>query len=671
MNQSVNQSVTQSTTKSPFTPAILAPAGNTKAFLAALAAGADAIYCGLKHYSARMMAKNFTMESLGPLVDLAHKQSTQVYIAINSLLKPDDLPITLSMIEQLERRVQPDALIVQDLAMVNLARQAGFSGELHLSTLANVSFPAALTSLPKLLGIHRVVIPRELNIDEIKQMAKSCPPDLDLEVFIHGALCYAVSGRCYWSSFLGGKSGLRGRCVQPCRRVFSQVGQRERFFACRDLSLDVLVKVLKTIEKIKTWKIEGRKKSPHYVYYTVSAYRMLRDEGTDAKVRRAAVQLLERSLGRPGTHYHFLPQRLRNPIDLESRTGSGMMIGSIKGPARDPYIQLREALFPNDSIRIGYEDQAWHHRVHIRRPIPKGGKLYIKSKAKKAPPRGTPAFLTDRQEPALDKMIDHLEKKLPGQIPGAPRLSARPIILPLQKTDKKSGSPVKVNVLRTLEKGKPSPNTGLWISPSLGSQLPRRHYPALWFWMPPVIWPQSEQIIRQRVQRIIERGGRKFVLNAPWQTTLFPSKKGLVFWAGPFCNLANSLAIEALVDLGFDGAVVSPELEKTACLALPHQSPLPLGIVASGHWPLCLSRIVSDELKVDRTFSSPKREAAWVTRHDDTYWLYPNWRIDLSGHTRALTNAGYTLLVHMADSVPAGIEMKNRPGLWNWSTGLK
>ncbi len=666
--------MTQSTAKAPFTPAILAPAGNPRAFLAALAAGADAIYCGLKQYSARMMAKNFSIETLRPLVDLAHAQSARVYIAFNSLLKPEDLAPTLSIVEQLERQVRPDALIVQDLAMVNLVRQAGYSGEIHLSTLANASFPAALSLLPRPLGIRRVVIPRELDIDEIKQMAAACPPDLGLEVFIHGALCYAVSGRCYWSSFLGGKSGLRGRCVQPCRRIFSQAGKRERFFACRDLSLDVLVKVLKPIEQIKTWKIEGRKKSPHYVYYTVTAYRMLRDEGTDARIRRSAVQLLERALGRPGTHYHFLPQRLRNPIDLESRTGSGLMIGSIKGPNRQPYIQLREALFPNDYLRIGYEDQPWHRRVRVNRSVPKGGQFNIKPASGKAPPRGTAVFLTDRQEPALGKIIDDLEQRLGPPVPVASRPSIQLLSLPQAAATPEKLTEIRVS--RTPGEKAPSSRTGFWIAPGLISRLQRHQVPDLWFWMPPVIWPDNEAALQQRIQRIIKRGGRKFVLNAPWQMAFFTSPRSslareLVLWAGPFCNLANPLAIQVVADLGFHGAIVSPELDKNACLILPGQSPLPLGILVSGHWPLCLSRIVSDELTVDRPFTSPKREAAWVTRHDDTYWMYPNWRIDLGLHKKTLVNAGYALVVHLADSRPAGVQMKERPGLWNWSTGLK
>jgi putative protease len=200
-------------------PLILAPAGNKSSFLAAISAGADAVYCGLKDFSARMEAKNFTLPELIPLARLARKKGTKVYVALNALIKPEDVDKIGGMLKQLGRKVKPDAIIIQDLSFVQLAKQTGFSGEIHLSTLANVSFPGALRLIRNTLGVHRVVVPRELDVDEIKAMASACPSGLSLELFVHGALCYGVSGRCYWSSYLGGKSGLRGRCVQPCRRL--------------------------------------------------------------------------------------------------------------------------------------------------------------------------------------------------------------------------------------------------------------------------------------------------------------------------------------------------------------------------------------------------------------------------------------------------------------------
>ncbi len=215
-------------------PKILAPAGDQNSFLAAIAAGADAVYCGLKMFSARMEARNFSMEELSRLSALARSRKVELYVALNALVKEHELERTRGIIAKLEKYVRPHALILQDPGLAHLARACGFKGELHLSTLGNCTFPLALSSAEK-AGFSRVVLPRELSIDEIKLMADAAPETVDLEMFIHGALCYAVSGRCYWSSWFGGRSGLRGRCVQPCRRVYTQKNQkdqtqRERFF---------------------------------------------------------------------------------------------------------------------------------------------------------------------------------------------------------------------------------------------------------------------------------------------------------------------------------------------------------------------------------------------------------------------------------------------------------
>ena len=158
----------------------MAPAGNKASFLAAVAAGADAIYCGLKLFSARMQAINFSASELKSLVELAHDNGIRVYDTLNTLLKTDDLDKAGKLIHTLKHHVQPDGLIIQDLAVIPLVRQIGFNGEIKLSTLANVSFSQALTLVRQTLGVDRVVLPRELNIDEIKAVARACPPDLGL-----------------------------------------------------------------------------------------------------------------------------------------------------------------------------------------------------------------------------------------------------------------------------------------------------------------------------------------------------------------------------------------------------------------------------------------------------------------------------------------------------------
>ncbi|MGE5256728.1 MAG: peptidase U32 family protein, partial [Hyphomicrobiales bacterium] len=526
--------------------------------MAALAAGAEAVYCGLKEFSARMEAKNFTLEELRGLVELAHDRGTRVYVTVNTLIKPDELDAAGQLLDQLNRNVHPDAVIVQDLALAQLVRQTGFAGEVHWSTLSNASFPAALRLIQEKLPVDSLVLPRELTVDEIKAAAAACPPELDLEVFIHGALCYGVSGRCYWSSFLGGRSGLRGRCVQPCRRVYRQGRADRRFFSSLDLSIDTLVKVLMGIPQIRTWKIEGRKKGPHYVYYVVTAYRLLRDHQGDPQAKKDALGLLSGALGRPGTHYYFLPQRPQNPLNSAEQTGSGLFIGRIKGAARHAGFNPHQELLAGDLLRIGYEDAPGHRIERLGRSVPKGGRYALPASAGVIP-KGTPVFLIDRREKALRDMIKGIEASLPAE----PAAMFRPsgfrakLPAPAQVLPK----PGELRVYRHPPQSAGPERIGLWLSRDTLEKAPLKMGSQTWWWLPPVLFPDDELQIRALIQAAFSRGSRTFVLNDPWQVSLFAGgRPGVTLWAGPFCNLANPLALESAASLGFSGAIVSPEL---------------------------------------------------------------------------------------------------------------
>jgi putative protease len=648
---------------------ILAPAGNKEAFLAAAAAGADAIYCGLKHFSARMAAQNFSIDELASLTRLAHDKSIRVYITLNSLIKPDDILPAARVLEELNRRVRPDALIIQDMALLEMARQTGFRGEIHLSTLANVSFSRALDFIHHRLPypVDCVVLPRELSIDEIRAMAGACPPGMNLEVFIHGALCYAVSGRCYWSSYMGGKSGLRGWCVQPCRRLYAQEGGKRKLFSCQDLSLDVLVKVLLSVPQVRGWKIEGRKKGPHYVYYTVSAYKMLRDEGGDPQAKKNALGLLERALGRRGTHYHFLPQRPQNPVKSGRETASGLHIGGIKGEKSKYYLIPREELLPGDMLRIGYEDEAWHMVVKVTRRVPKKGRLYVRCDPK-IPENDTPVFLIDRREGALQKMLSDLEAGLvpvdiPDQAPAEPAYHFPRFVRRKIKT-------VDIRVSRIFMRGKARGDSGIWLSRESLQETPLPLIPGIWWWLPPVIWPDEENEWGDLIQDVVNMGGRQFVLNAPWQMGFLKPDTLFDAWAGPFCNIANPAAVECLLKTGFKGVILSPELGRNDYLNLPAVSPLPLGIVLAGHWPLCVSRVQPEELYMDKEFVSPKGETAWARRYGENIWVYPNWRLDIREKKEELQKIGFRMFINLSESVPQGIELKKRSGFWNWDLFL-
>ncbi|WP_432736565.1 U32 family peptidase [Maridesulfovibrio sp. FT414] len=652
-------------------PEILAPAGDQSSFLAAVAAGADAVYAGLKHFSARMEAYNFATSELAALAELGRAHGVRTYIPMNTLVKPEDMESAARLIDRVSRTVKPDGLIVQDLAMVDLARQVGYEGELHLSTLANVTHPAALKAAAE-LGVNRVVVPRELNLDEIKQMADACPENMTLEMFVHGALCYCVSGRCYWSSFFGGKSGLRGRCVQPCRRLYGgarRKDQPKRLFSCLDLGLDVLTKPTLSIPQVASWKIEGRKKGPHYVFYTVTAYRMLRDNPNDAKTKKDAVELLNLALGRPTSHSVFLPQRPYTPLDPSNETGSGFLIGITKQEKDGkPYFTCREELLPGDFLRIGYQDQPGHQTLKIRKYVPKRGKVSIPVKGKTRLMSGTQVFLIDRREEGLVNALKKLETEL-SRI-NTPEKTASDIKLHLPGACIAPERTALHTLQRNPPKGKTKFGTDVWLSMNALKRTPRPAVSKIWWHLPPVIWPNEEAEIRKEIEICLSGGGRDFVLNAPWQKALFPEDANTRFHAGPFCNVANPLSIAMLADMGFRSAYVSPELSRDDFLALPSASRLPLGVVVSGMWPLGISRIISEETQLMSPIYSQKKEICWARQYGQNYWIYPGWPLDLSAERKVLENAGYSMFLDIQEPWPKSVPEPSRTSNFNWDLSL-
>lgn len=260
-------------------PEILAPAGDRDALSAALAAGADAVYFGLDDgFNARARAVNFPSHDLAEVVSWVHRAGARAYVTLNTLVFEPELPI----VEELVRRVAAagvDAIIVQDPAVALIARAVCPALEVHGSTQMTASSPLAAGLLAE-LGLTRVVVPRELSLDEIRAYAATSP--IPLEVFIHGALCVAWSGQCLSSEVWGGRSANRGQCAQACRLPYHLVvdgrerdlGEVEYLLSPKDLvgGADA-VRALAEVEGVASLKIEGRLKGPHYVATTVAHYR--------------------------------------------------------------------------------------------------------------------------------------------------------------------------------------------------------------------------------------------------------------------------------------------------------------------------------------------------------------------------------------------------------------
>lgn len=262
-------------------PELLAPAGSYEALLAAVEAGADAVYLGGKNFGARAYATNFDNETLQKAITYAHIHGVKVYVTVNTLLYDRELSDALAFCRELYA-MGADALIVADLGLVRLLREHLPGMELHASTQMGVHNAQGADEAWR-LGCTRVVLARECSLADMSAVIEKCAPEC--EVFLHGALCVCHSGQCLFSSMVGGRSGNRGECAQPCRLPYN--GKNSYPLSLRDLSLARHIKEL-IAAGVASLKIEGRMKSPTYVYEVTKIYRTLLDEGRDSQKREDA-----------------------------------------------------------------------------------------------------------------------------------------------------------------------------------------------------------------------------------------------------------------------------------------------------------------------------------------------------------------------------------------------
>lgn len=346
---------------------LLAPAGNVENFFAALEAGADAVYVGAPGFNARNLAKDIRLDEIGAMIRHCHDNGSKIYIAANSLILEKELPAVIDALAIFDY-LQPDGLIVQDAGLINIIRRFFPDINIHGSTLMATHNLQGVQFLEK-LGCQRVVLARELTLDEIGFISGNT--DVELEIFVHGAMCFSYSGLCLFSSYLGGKSGLRGRCVQPCRRGYSSrtagkkgSGRQEKakyLFSMNDLEGLEAVHDLKNMG-ISSLKIEGRLRSANYVRKVVEAYRLMLDTPEEQQnlALKEARKLIEQGMSRKlSSGYFFQPQ----PAEAISPYHSGNL-GHHLGRGSAPYtkgdelrlqLKLKGALERGDRLRLHLE----------------------------------------------------------------------------------------------------------------------------------------------------------------------------------------------------------------------------------------------------------------------------------------------------------------------------
>jgi putative protease len=326
-------------------PELLAPAGSLEAFFAAMEFGADAVYVGLKEFSARAKAKNVNRDELERMVGYAHARQKKVFLTLNTLVKEKELSHLIDVLAAVEA-IGIDAIIIQDMGVWRLARNHFPGLELHASTQMTIH-NAAGVQMAERLGFSRAVLARELSLEEITAIRHETT--LDLEHFVHGAHCFSLSGQCSFSSWLGGMSGNRGRCAQPCRRRYHYQGKDGYYFSPNDLSaIDLLPEL--TAAGVMSLKIEGRMKSAEYVANVVLAYRTALD--APERQRTAAVtsakELLKESFGRQPTR-GFLPGS--TPTDIVNpgvHGATGRLIGAVERCQEG-----RLSFSPRDPVHLG------------------------------------------------------------------------------------------------------------------------------------------------------------------------------------------------------------------------------------------------------------------------------------------------------------------------------
>ncbi len=325
---------------------ILAPAGNEDSFLAAINAGANAIYLGLKEFSARGSAENFSLDNLDFYLKKAHFFGVKVYIAVNTLIKNSELNDFFETILK-AYRLGADAFIMQDIFLGKVIKEKIPDICLHLSTQAGVCNVLG-AKLAKSYGFSRVILARETQKEDIEQIAKI----IETEIFVHGALCSSFSGHCYLSSFVGGMSGNRGYCKQPCRKFYTYSGKGFKPFSGYNLSLsDLCLKdEVFDLEKIgvASFKIEGRMRSPEYVYQAVTVFKEALQGNYDEK----EFALLRRGFNRGHfTKGYYLPKS-RDIISSKIQGNIGDFIGNVfkveNGVAK---IKTREKFIAGDGFK--------------------------------------------------------------------------------------------------------------------------------------------------------------------------------------------------------------------------------------------------------------------------------------------------------------------------------
>jgi len=587
---------------------LLAPAGSPEALDAAIGEGADAVYLGLKDFNARLRSANFTYAQFESALRSLRKMGKKVYVTVNTVFEQREADRMYQFLKYLANQ-GPDALIVQDFGVVAMARAEFPSLRLHASTQMNIASARGANALSR-HGVSRVVLARELSLEEIKNVKSET--NLELEIFVHGALCISVSGLCLFSSFLGGKSANRGMCTQACRRLYHRAeGENGYYFSPNDLQLLERVPML-AAARVSALKIEGRMKSASYVGTVVSAYRLVVDaitggavaDGKEDELQRSierGQEILRNDFARPKTRYFFegLTKTAAQDGEIANNGtsentekidwlnpaqdgGTGISLGTIlkvKGTGGERRALVCPprglAISVHDSVRIHHSDDSGRvsHKLTFAQKDGRHSGYWISAPEGDI---GDHVYLIQIKE-MTKRYATIIAKVTGGKGPGR----------------EKAPSP-QMQIRRREERGKHSKNTevfpeGLYIAVSrpedlyiVQSSRPQKvmlalsaknakyllddNKPPLPFkpaeiiltldpWFPQNIAGYENGKMAEEIKMLTEKGYAQYVLNNPGHFSLFRDYENVKLIAGQWLYMFNSWALSFVSSLGADGFI--------------------------------------------------------------------------------------------------------------------
>ncbi len=679
---------------------LLAPAGTVAVFETAITEGADAIYIGAPSLNARASGSEFSKDEIGSMISYAHGKNIKVYLAMNSLFKEDEIPQvveTLAMLSELKA----DSIIIQDLGIYHLARKFFPEIPLHASTLMGANNSLAVRQFEH-MGFAKVVLARELSVKEIGRIKQRTK--IDLEVFIHGALCFSYSGLCLFSSYLGGKSGLRGRCVQPCRRQYSFKDFKDNrkkkssksgasksqksgyFFSMNDLSGIGLLPQLKDAG-VSSLKIEGRLRSSQYVGMVVRAYRLALDALYSSSlsfdsVLHEAESLLDTAMSRKICTGYLLSSRPNDIISPYHSGNIGLFLGKVLGTEKNNRAKLilRKSVKTGDRLRLHQDRTGERFGFSLKMMMLAGGVVNEAAAGEEVVieipqnhHRGDSIYKVDtvkrRSNEKLHKMIvsDRFYKPARTKIKARERKVLRD--LKGQQSAKKTATTGKT------AHRKSSVSLSLWLkiddSRILRHQLPfkpekilisldrntlkqfnqskryfQKYEKKIVWTLPAVLNEFDLEFYIKNIGKLVNSGFSAWQVSHIGQVQLFLKPERITFYGNYTLNILNSYSLDHLRHVGFKFAQITIETDLDSLRQIcfkkrDSRKDIKLGLTVYGTPPLFTARVLDTHFNYGRVLLSPKGEEIVLDKK--------------SGVTTALATKPFSLLPHLPDLASMGL----------------